>query len=157
MAQLSFKNVGVRADSIRNNPLVVNRSTLPIGIKTPLELVGGSTLFLTHTNIANQLEDNLRNLLLTNWGDRLAIYDFGANLQPLVTEYSNKDDFDTEAMVRINSTISKWMPFVSPIGFESFPDLEDNQFTGNIRIFLSYAIPRLNVKNKFLEINLFII
>jgi len=119
--------------------------------------VGGANMFLTHDNMVDQLEDNLRNLLLSNWGDRLALYDFGADLQPLVTEYSNKDDFDTEAMARVNAAITKWMPFISPIGFESFPDIEDNQFTGVIRIFLSYAIPRLRVKEKFLELNLFVI
>lgn len=156
MAQISFKDVGVRTDTFRNDPIVSNRSQLPIGIKTPLELVGGSTMFLVHTKLEDQLEDNLRNLLQSNWGERLAIYNFGANLVPLVSEYTNKEDFDTEAMIRINSAITKWMPFISPLGFESRPDVEDNQFTGNIRIFLSYAIPRIGVQNKFLELDLFV-
>lgn len=157
MVRRSFKDVGVRQDVVRNDPVLTNRSTLPIGIKTPLELVGGSTLFLTHTNIGDQIEDNLRNLLLTNWGERVAIYNFGANLRPLLTEFSNKDDFDTEAMVRINTAITRWLPFVTPLGFESFPDFEENQFTGKIRIFLSYAVPRLNINEKFLELDLFVI
>lgn len=157
MIRRSFKDVGVRSEVIRNDPLVTNRSQLPIGIKTPMVLVGGSTMFEVHENIADQIEDNLRNLLLTNWGERVAIYNFGANLRPLLTEFSNKDDFDTEAMVRINTAITRWMPFVTPLGFESFPDLEDNQFTGKVRIFLSYAVPRLNINEKFLELSLFVI
>lgn len=157
MTRRTFKDVGVRNEVVRNNPLTANRSQLPIGIKTPLELVGGSNLFRVHTNIADQIEDNLRNLLLTNWGERLAIYNFGANLRPLLTDYSNKDDFDTEAMIRINTAISKWLPFVTPLGFESFPDLEDNQFTGRIRLFLSYAVPRLNITEKGMELELFVI
>lgn len=153
----SFKDVGVRNEVVRNDPLTANRSRLPIGIKTPLELVGGSSLFRTHDNIADQIEDNLRNLLLTNWGERVAIYNFGANLRPLLTDFSNKDDFDTEAMVRINTAITKWIPFITPLGFESFPDLEENQFTGKIRIFLSYAVPRLNITEKHMELELFVI
>lgn len=157
MARRSFIDVGVRNEVVRNNPLTVNRSVLPIGIKTPLELVGGKTLFLTHVNIGDQIDDNLRNLLLTNWGERVAIYNFGGNLRPLLTEYSNKDDFDTEAMVRINTAITKWMPFVTPLGFESFPDFEDNVFTGKIRVFVSYDVPRLKIKERNLELSLFII
>ena len=157
MTRRNFKNVGVRNEVVRNDPLVTNRSRLPIGVKTPLELVGGSDLFRTHDNIADQIEDNLRNLLLTNWGERVAIYNFGANLRPLLTDYSNKDTFDTEAMIRINTAITKWTPFVTPLGFESFPDLEGNQFTGRIRIFLSYGVPRLNISEKHMELQLFII
>jgi len=157
MNRISFKDVGVRNEVARNNPLTTNRSVLPIGIKTPLELVGGKTLFLTHDKIAEQVDDNLRNLLLTNWGERVAIYNFGANLRPMLTEFGNKDDFDTEAMVRINTAITKWMPFVTPLGFESFADLEDNVVTGKTRIYVSYAVPRLNIKERSLELSLFVI
>lgn len=157
MARRSFKGVGVLAQQQRTNTIQRNRSTLPIGIKTPLELVGGKTLFATHTDIGEQIKDNLRNLLLTNWGERLALTNFGANLRPLLTEYTNKDDFDTEAMLRINTAISKWMPFVTPVAFDSKPDLEDNVFTGKIRLFVIYSVSQLNIQEQVLELNLYII
>jgi len=153
----SFKDVGIRTDTARQDVLTKNQSQLPIGIKTPLELVGGSTMFLCHTNISDQIEDNLRNLLLTNWGERLALYNFGANLRPLLTEFTNKEDFETEAMLRINTAISKWMPFVTPIGFDSNPDFEDNKFTGNIKLTLSYSVPNLKISEKIMELSLYVI
>lgn len=153
----SFKDVGVIAQEQRNDVLRRNRSTIPIGIKTPLELVGGKSLFKMHTEIADQVQDNLRNLLLTNWGERVAVTNFGANLRPLLTEYSNKDDFDSEAMLRINTAVTKWMPFVNPVAFESKPSYENNQFTGRIRIFFVYSVPQLQITEEVLEVELFVI
>ena len=151
-----FKNVGIRSSVIDEDPVRLNRSLLPIGIKTPLELVGGSTLFLAHYNILDQIEDNLRNLLLTNWGERIALYDFGANLRPLLTEYSNKENFDGEAMVRINTAVEKWMPFVSLEGFDSTPDYEDNIFLGKIKIIIAYNVQNMNTRENVIELDLFI-
>lgn len=149
--------MGVIAQDQRTNVLIRNRSTNPIGIKTPLQLVGGKTLFEMHTELREQIKDNVRNLLLTNWGERVALTQFGANLRPLLTEYSNKEAFDNEAMVRINTAITRWMPFVTPVAFESRPDLEDNVLTGKIRIFLIYSIEQLNVNEEVLEVDLFVI
>jgi len=157
MAIRSFKDVGIRTDTARQDVLTKNKSQLPIGIKTPLELVGGSTLFFTHTDIGDQIEDNLRNLLLTNWGERLALYNFGANLRPLLTEFSNKENFENEAMIRINTAISKWMPFVTPVGFDSKADFGDNKFTGKINLTISYSVPALKINEKIIELSLFII
>lgn len=157
MTRRSFKDVGVIAQDQRTNVLIRNRSTNPIGIKTPLQLVGGKTLFEMHTELREQIKDNVRNLLLTNWGERVALTQFGANLRPLLTEYSNKEAFDNEAMVRINTAITRWMPFVTPVAFESRPDLEDNVLTGKIRIFLIYSIEQLNVNEEVLEVDLFVI
>lgn len=157
MARRSFKDVGVIAQTQRRLRAERARTDLPIGIKTPMELVGGSNLFLMHTNIGEQIKDNLRNLLLTNWGERVAITTFGANLRPLLTEFTNKDDFDTEAMLRINTAISKWMPFVTPVAFDSRPDFENNEFTGKIRLFVIYSVSRLNIVEEVLEFDLFVI
>ena len=58
-----------------------------LSIKTPLELgMGASGLFEMHTNVGDAIRDNLRNLLLTNHGERLIHTDLGANLRPLLTE-----------------------------------------------------------------------
>lgn len=157
MARISFKNVGVRADIARRDILQRVNNELPIGIKTPLELVGGKNLFQVHTNIGDQIRDNLRNLLLTNHGERLMFHDFGANLRPLLTEYSNKEDFDSEAMVRINTAISKYLPFITPLAFESFPDYRENHFTGKVKLIVVYSVPALQVPEDVLELELFII
>jgi phage baseplate assembly protein W len=156
MAKISFKDVGVRADVARRNAARSN-TDLPIGIKTPLKLVGGKNLFEVNTAIQEQIKDNLRNLLLTNHGERLMFHDFGANLKPLLTEYNNKEDFDSEAMVRINTAISRYLPFITPLAFDSTPDYRDNQFVGKIKVLVVYSVPALQISEDALEIELFII
>jgi phage baseplate assembly protein W len=157
MAILSFKNVGIRefqTQNIQTTP----RSIVPIGIKTPVALGdNGDGLFAMYTNIQDVVHDNFRNLLLTNHGERLVHYDFGGNLRPLVADFSSKENFDGEAMIRINTAVAKWMPFMTLIGFDSRPEFIDNRFTGRIVILVVYSVPQLAIAEKALELLLFVI
>lgn len=157
MALLNFKDVGIKATS-RPAANLLRKPPSPIGVKTPLELdEEGNSIFVMHYTLKEQIADNLRNLLLTNHGERLAVYDFGANIRPLLTEWSNKENFDQEVMIRINTAISKYMPFVTPLGYESTPNYVENIFTGKIKMLLLYSIPSLNLNEELLELTLFVI
>lgn len=153
---ISFKDVGVIKE-IGSTFLEQNRSITPIGVRTPL-LLDNSTnnIFAMHTDIRAQIADNLRNLIQTNWGERLALTNYGANLRPLTTEYTSKTDFDSEAVVRINTAVDRWMPFLELIDYDS--SLETNTGTiGKIDILVTYAIPTINVSKDALEVSLYII
>lgn len=155
MAQISFKNVGVkgfRSEEVLNR----NQTALPIGIKTPVEL-GTDGLFAMHTDIKEQVADNLRNLVLTNWGERLGNYFFGANLRPILADFSHKDDFDQEAMVRINTAISRYMPFVTPVAYESYIEHQTTQYTAICKLMIIYSVVSLGITNAKLEVSLFVI
>lgn len=153
---ISFKDVGIKGFS--NSNARRNIAQIPIGIKTPLEIdTEGKSLFKMHFDLANQMDDNLRNLILTNHGERLGLYTFGANLKPLLTDFSNKEDFDTEAMLRINTAVSIYLPFVNLIGFESKVDYENNQYTGKVKINVMYAVPTANLNQRMCEVELFVI
>lgn len=157
MALLSFKNVGIR-EFQPQNVLTTPQSATPIGIKTPAMLGdNGEGILAMHTNIQDVVHDNFRNLLLTNHGERLIQFDLGANLRPLVAEFSSKDDFDGEAMIRINTAVAKWMPFITLIGFDSRPEFIDTRFTGRIVILVVYSVPQLGIAEKALELLLFVI
>ena len=55
MAALSFKNIGVKKDDLKNDVLRRNQSAIPIGIKTPLELDPfGKEIFAMNYDIKNQ-------------------------------------------------------------------------------------------------------
>ncbi len=132
------------------------RVTIPIGIKTPLRF-GNTSLFEMHTDLFDQIRDNLRNHILTNWGERLAQYDFGANLLELSAERLARDDYDQEVAARINSAVSKWMPYVSLQ--EMVPlDQEDQQVRSHVstvplrRYLLTYDVPSINSAKQSLEV-----
>lgn len=155
MASISFKDVGVRGFK-SNDVLVKNRSLLPIGIKTPINYdASGNGLLEMHTDIKEQIADNFRNLILTNWGDRLGNYHFGANLKPLMVDFSHKDDFDSEAMIRINTAISKWMPFIIPVAYESYFDHINNVSTAINKLVIVYSVPGINLIEQKIEVSLF--
>lgn len=155
MARLSFKDVGIQGFGRQNN--VVSSTPLkPIGIKTPIELDESQSvnIFKMHYNNLDQISDNLRNLVLTNHGERLAMYDFGANLRPLLTDFSNKENFDREAMKRIKTTCAKYMPFLNLLGYESKTERRENVYTGIVYILLAYQVS--SYPEQLLEVTLFI-
>lgn len=154
MGSFSFKSSGVTAADQAANALA--RTRLPIGIKTPLAL-GDDDLLKMNFDLATQLTDNLRNLILTNWGERLGFYDYGANLRPLMTDLVSLDDFDAEAINRIRSAVSRWMPYIDLQEFLSEVDRRDNQHTAVIRLTITFNIPSLNVIGRKLEVLLYAI
>lgn len=149
-----FQSVGVKdtdtdAEAVKQ-ALLDNRA--PIGIKTPLELgTNNDGLFKMHFNLADQIHDNFRNLVLTNHGDRLGFYDYGANLSELVHELGSAE-IDNEAISRIKRSTSRYLPFISLKTFESFVDNRDNKEVAKVGLRIIYDIPNLAIKNKALEV-----
>jgi len=154
MGSYSFKSVGKTVEQRLVEQIESTR--VPIGIKTPLEIRdgNGNDIFVTYDNLASVVNDNLRNLLLTNWGERLGFYNFGANLRPLLSDLVPQDDFDTTAIERINAAVTKWMPYVSLENYISDTVRVDNQSLARIVLRITYNVPTLGVTNKMLEINL---
>jgi phage baseplate assembly protein W len=152
---ISFRSVGkTREERIAQN---IIQSATPIGVKTPLRFGLSEGIFAMHFALAEQMHDNFRNLVLTNWGERLGLYDFGANLRPLVTEFVSQDDFDAQAIDRIAGAVQRWMPFITLDTFESKTIRQNNQNTAIIRLTIVYNIPSLNVFQKILEVTLYVI
>lgn len=154
MATINFKSVGKTQQSERG--ITTKTSRIPVGIKTPLRLGGKDGLLLMNYSLESQIGDNLRNLILTNWGERLCQYDFGADLRPLTANYSAQEDFDNEAVVRIKEAVSRWMPFVELIDFISEVDRTENKSTAIIKITITYDIPALGVEGKKLQVTLYV-
>jgi phage baseplate assembly protein W len=154
MSTYNFKSSGKTAVKRKDEIPAFSRN--PVGIKTPLKL-DDKNLFAMHYDNADQVHDNLRNLLLTNWGERLGFYYFGANLRDLTSELSSIDSFDNEAIQRIRDAVSAWMPFVSLKDFSSRFDREENKNIGILKITITYNVPQLRVENRALQISLHVI
>lgn len=158
---ISFQNVGVREfelQRIQNESY--RQTTAPVGIKTPL-LYGGDSegLFAMNFSFEDQVRDNLRNLVQTNHGDRVVHYDYGANLNELVTEFASmqKADFDSEVMIRINTAVSRFMPYVQLLGYSSRPIFEENEYVGKVGMAIKYIVPAISTTERILEVILYAI
>jgi phage baseplate assembly protein W len=154
MGTYSFKSSG--KTSVQKVDETPAETPLPIGIVTPLRLGDQHGFLAMHTSLADQMHDNLRNLLLTNWGSRLGQFDLGGNLRPLLSEFTTQDDFDTQAIERIRSAVGKWMSFISLNDFSSVVDHVDNKHTGTVLLTITYDIPLLNVKGRKLLLTLYV-
>lgn len=157
MSVINFKSVGFTAKKrLQTFP---SGSMKPIGFKTPMRLANNSEgLFSMNYAIDTQIADNLRNLLLTNHGERLARYDFGANLQPILYEFSSsKDAFDDIATARIKTAVSRFMPYVKLNTFESTSINKNNLDVGKIRILITYNVPEFLISEQKIELILHVI
>ena len=156
MASYNFKSVGVIESSLPTTGFIATKS-IPFGIATPLQLGTTEGIVVMNYSLGDQFADNLRNLLLTNWGERLGQYNFGANLKPLTTEFSSMIDFDNQAIQRIRDAVDTWMPFIDLENFDSLIDRNENKNTAVIKINITYNIAALSVYGKGLQIVLYVI
>ena len=149
-----FKSVGDSfEDWESDNPILVNE--IPIGFKTPMEMgQSHEGPFKMHMILADQVNDNFRNMLMTNHGDRLGMYHFGANLSNLAHELGSEKQ-DMEAIRRIKRSATKYMPYIELKTFEAFVERFDNQHVAKVGIRVMYDLPRLRVKNKAIDVVLF--
>lgn len=155
MGTFSFKSSGKTQEQKAIESL--SQSSTPIGIKTPMRLSDTDGLLAMNFVLADQVGDNLRNLILTNWGERLGHYDFGANLRPLTTEFVSQNDFDSKAIERIRQTVGRWMPYIDLEDFASNVNRVQNKNTAVLDITITYNIPSLNVKGAKLQVTLYVI
>ena len=94
----------------------------PIGIKTPLErgTTQKETLFKMHYDILDQIEDNLKNLVMTQKGERLGFPDYGTSLREI---YSNNTLEENEiadlASEEVRQVVQKFMPSLRLVEFYS--------------------------------------
>lgn len=150
MAAISFKSVGDLKENPRSSQEVQPK---PVGIITPVRLSRklGGPLEMSGS-VLDQMVDNFKNMLLVNHGERLPLYDFGANLRALLSERLSQPDYDQQAMTFIKATTEKYMPYVNLDSFETeILDSEKNG-TSRIKILVKFSIPKLSTSLKTAEI-----
>ena len=157
-SQFNFKSSGTRTDDRRFTPKESVKR--PFGIKTPLE--EGDDIFKMHTNPIRQIADNFRNLIMTNHGERLGLYDYGANLNSLAFEYSNLPEFESIVGESIITATNKYMPNVNVINVTSkkvdIHEKSDLNRLGltKVTVLVEYVIPRLNSPKLGVEVDILV-
>ena len=88
------------------------RNLPPIGIILPFNSEKG-IFNQSHTNV-QQVMTNLRNLFLTNKGERIMQPEFGTDLQYYLFEpITDEDTFREQILGEIRESLNTWMPYVS--------------------------------------------
>ena len=152
--EFKFKSTGRDITDVLSEQAEVaeNVKAIPVGIVTPLRTSrDGNGIFELSFSMIDQLTDNLRNLVQTNHGERLGRPDYGANLKPLSLEILGQNKFENEAMNRISTSVSKYLPFINlkTMSVRRNRDLETDMPQAIIR--LEYSIKKLN-KNRIIDV-----
>lgn len=156
MGNFNFKSVGKTTEQTTISSETVTSTPTLFGIKTPLRS-DTKYIFAVTTSLKEQIADNFRNLLLTNWGERVVLKNYGANLRPLLTEYVSLNDFDSMAQNNISSAVSTWMPYIVLNNYLSSIDkIQTNGKVLAIKLIVSYDVPTLNIKDAIIEIILYV-
>ena len=109
---------------------------------------------------ADQIQDNLRNLMMTNPGERLGRPDYGAGLRELTMEMLATDDFESILMNRIKMTVDKYLPIVELSNF-TLEDITTDAYVlqssmAKVEVIIDYNVPKFQLLNKKLAITLFV-
>ena len=151
MAAYSFKSIGTKT---KTSIVDSQKSLQPYGIITPLTRGNDGQLFNMTTTVSEQISMNLKDLLLTNWGERLMLHDFGANLRILLTEFTGQEDFDALALVNIKSAVDRWMSYIDLNDYTSEMMTDSRGSVQSSIITITYSVPLLNISDKSLKIEL---
>lgn len=139
----------------QNKSKTVVEQKFPIGIKTPLEpgFRDQEDLFKMHFNVLEQIKDNLKNLILTQKGERLGFPDFGTDLEVI---YSNTELSDEQisdiVMAQIQDVVNKYLPSIRLNNFYSNKLSLDEKGSNNLGKNFSEALTSIGM-NGSSEIN----
>ena len=109
----------------------------------------GCELPLTHTQsgffnrtktLLEQTKSNIKNLLLTNKGERLGNPTFGTNLLSLVFSQENTD-LESRVEEEIRAAMSEFLPFINIVQIDTnFSDSNKNTAIVNLRFTLNVDV-----------------
>ena len=110
-----------------------------IGLELPM--THGPLGFFSRTKTAlEQAKSNIRNLLLTNKGERLGNPTFGTNLLSLVFSQENTD-LESRVEEEIRASMGEFLPFINIVSIETnFSDTNKDVANVNLRFTLNVDV-----------------
>jgi len=111
-----------------------------ISPRLPLSLDRNDIGHTLNKNIKDTIKQNLKNLVLTNPGERVYDANFGVGIKRFLFE-NMSEAVDADIISRIGNQISKYMSFLS---VNSIKILRKDDYN-SISITISYSVPSLSV------------
>ena len=110
-----------------------------IGLELPMTHTQNGFFNRTKTAL-EQAKSNIRNLLLTNKGERLGNPTFGTNLLSLVFSQENTD-LESRVEEEIRASMGEFLPFINIVSIETnFSDTNKNVANVNLRFTLNVDV-----------------
>jgi len=120
----------------------------PISLATPLAISDRFGAFDMRETIEQVISDQLKMILLTNKGERLGNFDFGADVRRILFE-SRATEIEEVLANSIQENVSKYMPGVRLVDMALFTQdqIEDLNFN-EAMIRVGFSVSSLNIKSQ---------
>ncbi len=117
---------------------VIDTQDKSVGVSLPIG-GGNNGYFAVNYTTKNQIKSNLKNLILTEPGERLSNPKFGTPLRQFIFEPYEEGDFEMRIENVITDAISTYLPYVTieSIIFENNNDVKDKHL---VNLELKYSI-----------------
>lgn len=112
------------AIEIKINPIDFEPD-VAVGIDLPMMAGSGATFKLNYTTI-DQAVANAKNLLLTNWGERIMQPKFGCNIRNILFE-NLTEDLTAAVSARIKQNFDYWLPYIFINKLDVIPNEDQNR------------------------------
>ncbi len=105
---------------------------MPIGFTVPFQNATGSLgIFHVTEDEFDALNNDIRSLLITNWGERVMHYNFGCNLREFLFEQKRNEELKARIAERVTTQFDMWLPFLRVVQLnilftEDRPDIAEN-------------------------------
>jgi phage baseplate assembly protein W len=113
-----------------------------------------------HTDPRDQIRDNFRNLVMTNRGERIGMYNFGADLSSLLFDFVSVENIMPEIENRIRTAADASMPgmVIDEITAVELDRKEKDEINRKgmvkIRLRIIYSIPAARINRQGIEVTL---
>ena len=120
----------------------------PISITNPLAISDRFGAFDMRETVESVIRDQLKMILLTNKGERICNYDFGADIRRILFE-SEVIEIEEALSRSIQNNVTKFMPGVRLIDLSLFTSDQIDELQNNEALLrLSYAVDNLQLKSQ---------
>ena len=119
------------------NPIDFKLNTA-VGLAFPF-VDDGITFFKLNYTTVDQIKDNLKNLLLTNKGERHMLPDFGTNLKKYLFENIGNIDSD-DVKSDIEDAVRTWMPSVKIKSIDITQSIDEYKYRITLKYIIRYTL-----------------
>jgi len=122
---------------IIQKPFIIDTKDKSVGVSLPFT-VGNNGFFAVTYTTKEQIKSDLKNLILTNRGERLGLPDFGCDLRKVIFEQDGQDAY-AYIQAEIQDSISTWLPFITINGINIVSD-NNSKDNNRINVELNYTL-----------------
>ena len=117
---------------------IIDTQDKSVGLALPIGAANNGYFAVNYTT-KNQIKTNLKNLILTEPGERLGNPNFGTPLRKFIFEPYIQGIFETNIEEAVTTAISTYLPYINIINI-TFENTNENKDNHLVKLELQYSI-----------------